>query len=297
MFFACVCVLLAVAVSACSDDEEVVTQTHAYFADGYSTTVELDRAQTSFGIVVRRNESDRAVTVPLGSAQTTDGEAVSCFSIPDEVSFLAGEDSVMLSIGYEAEAVGYDVYYQLTLVIPDDYAASTVGSQATFMVVLPTPWCSLGMCSFTEDFLTTFFTFDPPTYEVELQESEVSEGHFRLVNVFGEAYPYSWEGEWDATTDSYLVIHAEDSDGVYIPLQDSGLTLTGYGTLTVGSLAAMYMDSGYSLEQVKALGLTGTYADGVITFPYRTLAVRLDGYSDDYYYANYNSAFRVEIAK
>ncbi len=154
------------------------------------------------------------------------------------------------------------------------------------------PWTSLGYCLYTEDFMTTFWSVDNVTYEVEIQESSDTPGLFRLVNPYCEAYPYNDPGDWDDSQNWYIEINCEDPDGVYIDLQDTGCDW-GYGDIYVYSMAANYLDAGYPLSVIKAAGYCGTYADGVITFPTKQLLIYMPGYSSSIYYANTNGAFKV----
>ena len=309
-------VLLALAVASCSDDEaEQAVEVQAYFPSSNSTSVALTADETTFTVTVWRLSGDGAATIALSSTQTvtdedsnsttvsdatsTDSSATRAdssapFSIPTSVSFLSGVQAGDVVIAFDPDLLGYDREVEITLTLDAADTAPYHESSFSFVACMSTPWNSLGNCTFTEDFMYTFYRLSPPTYEVELQESGVTDGHFRLVNPFGAAYPYNTAGDWDDSQDWYLEVHAEDPDGVYIPLQQTGMDW-GYGNVVVGSLGAYYMDNGYTLEAVKALGLAGTYADGQITFPYRSLVVHMPDYDDQYYYANYNSAFCIVV--
>lgn len=288
-------------LGSCSDDEAhgQAVEVQAYFPSSNSATVQLSASEGSFTVTVQRLSADDAATIELNSSQTvTDATAGendnddAPFTIPATVSFLQDVRVADVVITYDPDVLGYDREVEITLTLNAEDTAPYHDSSFTFTACMPTTWTSLGNCTFTEDFMYTFYKLTPPTYEVEIQQSDVTDGHFRLVNPFGEAYPYNLDGDWDNTQDWYLEVHAEDPDGVYIPLQQTGMDW-GYGNVVVGSLAAYYMDNGYSLDEVKALGLTGTYADGVISFPYKSLVVHMPDYDDQYYYANYNSAFRI----
>lgn len=154
-------------------------------------------------------------------------------------------------------------------------------------------WVSLGTGLYTEDFMTTFFKVDNPTYEVEIQENSENPGVYRLVNPYGEAYPYNEPGDWDDSQNHYLVINAQDSEGVFIDQQKMGLDW-GQGALIVSSLAANYMGQGATFEQVKAEGVCGSLVDGVITFPVKSLLCTLES-KDGFYYGNVNGAFKVVL--
>ena len=67
-----------------------------------------------------------------------------------------------------------------------------------------------------------------------------------------------------------IEINAADANGVYIPVQNTGLNW-GDGNFYVYSMAAYYLDNGASLDETKAKGVCGTLKDGVITFPSKSL--------------------------
>lgn len=155
-------------------------------------------------------------------------------------------------------------------------------------------WTSLGMAQYTEAIVGPAYKADPVTYEVEVQENTASPGLYRLVNPYGAAYPYNEEGDWDASRNYYLVINAQDPEGVYIDMQNTGLNW-GDGNFYIYSLAANFLAGGNSLEDVKAGGYCGTLVNGVITFPAKTLLFGFMEAADDLYYADVNGAFKLVL--
>ncbi len=154
-------------------------------------------------------------------------------------------------------------------------------------------WMSLGTALYTEDLMTTLYKVDNPTYEVEIQENSENPGVYRLVNPYGEAYPYNEPGDWDDSQNHYLVINAQDPEGVFIDQQKMGLNW-GDGALIISSLAANYLGQGATLEEVKAKGVCGSLTDGVITFPVKSLLCTLES-ETSFYYGNINGAFKVVL--
>ncbi len=141
--------------------------------------------------------------------------------------------------------------------------------------------------------MTTFYGVDNNPYEVEIQENDLTPGLFRLVNPFGEDYPYNEPGDWDDSRDWYLEINASDPEGVYIDLQEVGMNW-GEGMVSMGSIAWLRMSQGKTLEEVKADGLTGTLNEGIITFPVGQLLISMANYNNGGRYgANKNGAFMV----
>ena len=103
------------------------------------------------------------------------------------------------------------------------------------------------------------FNVEDLTYPVEIQKSLVNDGVFRLVNPYGEAFPYNEPGDYDTTKAHYMYIHAEDHNNVFIEEFHSGMDWT-YG------------------EFVMKTTQSGTLKDKVITFPAGALSLYIPGY-------------------
>ncbi|MDR2804249.1 MAG: hypothetical protein LBB85_01190, partial [Dysgonamonadaceae bacterium] len=281
---------------SCSEEVEYtpaekLNTAQVYFPSSNSATIELSSLGQSFQIEIARVKTDDAITVPL---TVTGGGAL--YNIPTSVNFAQGESKAAIVIGYDPDVVGFDNYTELKLSIGGEGYTSPYGlSEYTVKVGIAAPWVSLGKGIFIEDFLTTFYTTENIPYEVEIQENQLQPGFFRLVNAFGEDYPYNDPGDWDTSKDWYLEIHAEDPTAVYINVQETGM-IWSYGMFYVGSLAGYYMARGQTLEEQKAAGNTGTYENGVITFPPNTLLVGMANYNNGgLYTANSNGAFTVAM--
>lgn len=153
------------------------------------------------------------------------------------------------------------------------------------------PWQSIGMCKYTEDLIGPLFGLDPVTYEVEVRVNPDKPGIYRMVNPYGEAFPYNQEGDWDASRDYFIDINAEDPEGVYIEEQETGLDW-GYGMMSIMSLGYYYMAAGNSFEDVKNAGYMGTLENNVITFPVSGMVV---GYKQGLTYANKHGKFMLDL--
>ena len=120
-------------------------------------------------------------------------------------------------------------------------------------------WKNIGNCQYTDAFMSAAFDLEDLTYQVPVQKSLRFDGVFRLVNPYGEAYPYNEPGDYDTTTSHFMVIHAEDRNNVTIEEFQSG------------------MDWSFG-EFVMKSTLPGTLKDKVITFPANGLALYIPGY-------------------
>ena len=168
-------------------------------------------------------------------------------------------------------------------------AAYAASSYATAKI--PETFKSLGVGQYTEDTFTHLFELDPVTYEVEILESEQKPGKYRLVNPYGEIFPYNAPGDWDDSQDWPIDIYASNPDRVYFPEQELGIDW-GVGTITIQSAGYYYMSVGNSADEVAAAGFFGTLKDGVITMPTKGVFV---GALGKLYYGNANGAFKVVL--
>ena len=159
----------------------------------------------------------------------------------------------------------------------------------------PSPWQSLGMATYREDFVAGLFELENVVYEVEIQENTETPGLYRLVNPYGAAFPYNEDGDYDASKNYYVVIDAQDPAAVTIQNTNVGMNW-GYGEFSVWSLADYNLTQGATKEQVAEAGMFGTLENGVITFPVKTLLVSMAEYQNGaIMYANTNGKFAVAL--
>ncbi len=187
----------------------------------------------------------------------------------DNVVFPLDESGqyTILAVSYDAKGEAQEYNYTIFTY----YASSSEN-----------PWESLGYAEYTDDCITTFFAMYEEgdlavPYDVEIQENTAQPGLYRLVNPYGEAYPFNDPGDWDTTQDYYMEVNACDPDGVYIEAFDTGCDW-GYGDFLICSLAAYWMENGYSLEEEKMYGDCGTLNNGVITFPIEGMCIGMANY-------------------
>ena len=286
-------------VAATDDSKDVdfsvfAEKTHErYVADGLTE-------YNSFAYTIYGGNGATAVHVGVYDSATVEkyGEAVVISDVRAS-KYALDEDAVAAVnsvAGYSDIVSGLKDGTSYTLVV---WATNGILTKAEFVEFTttksPEVFKSLGKGTYTEDFLAGLFEgMENLTYEVEIQESVDNPGKYRLVNPYGAAYPYNEPGDYDDTQDYYMVINAQDPEGVYIPLQGVGCDW-GYGEWTVYSMAANYLDAGYTLADAKAAGQCGTLKDGVITFPVKSLLITADGLGGKIYYANQYGAFKVVL--
>lgn len=128
-------------------------------------------------------------------------------------------------------------------------------------------WESLGMGTMTDGVAAPIYGGSATTYAVEIQHSTKTPGMYRVVNPYGETFPYNGQGSYDSSKNYYLEINAQDPEGVYFGMTPTGWALNSDdGMIYIYSLAGYYLDNGISLDQVKGAGYTGTFENNVITF-------------------------------
>ena len=265
---------------SCKDDAAVyepaerLENDQVYFPSTNSLSLNASSIANSHEIAIARVKTDNAATVPL---TLTGGNGL--YSIPASVTFNSGQAATTFQISYDPEEVGFDNFNDLVISIGEAYKTPYGISDYAFKIGIPAPWKSLGTGTIVDGFVSAFFGVANVSWEVEIQENDLQPGFFRLVNPYSEGYPYNEPGDWDTSQDYFFEIHAENPNAVYINVQTTGMDW-GYGKFIFGSLAGYYMSSGATLEEQIAKGRTGTFKDGIITFPPSTLVAGMANYSN-----------------
>lgn len=221
-----------------------------------------------------------------GTCYATGNVTLGADVVSAKVALVAGDDVTAATAGIEDGSIESteitasgsvslpcmeDGLHTLVVVTYDGEGEAQSSAYTRFLITTgTTTWKSLGEALYTDAYVGYAYGGENETYKVEIQESEETPGLYRLVNPYGEAFPYNEEGDWDDSRDYYIEINATDANGVYIPIQNTGLNW-GDGNFYVYSMAAYYLDGGASLDEAKAAGACGTLKDGVITFPSKSL--------------------------
>lgn len=163
------------------------------------------------------------------------------------------------------------------------------------------PWKSLGQGYFVDDMILPLFGYDPEPYPVDIEENTDTPGLYRLVKMYSAVAADF--GVASGTGD--VLVHAEEADGVYIPLQPLELTIGSNGPFSISTDAGeLVTEYGYAAVKAQLPEIFGTIQDGVINFPvleeesssgtvvqYQLYAV-LNG---SYYFAGRNGAFQIVL--
>ncbi len=287
------------AFSACTDDYEYdgfakVAGNQVYFDKNKAVSdIELDVEATSFPITLGRAVSTEAITVPLSVTKPDN----SIFTIPTQASFAAGESTTTINVTYNPADIVYGNYETITLALGDSTYSTPYGLSSYTFNVGKTAWVDYGIAQYREDCMTTWFTVDNVVYDVAIQKNTIEEGVYRLVNVYGGAYPYNTPDDYDGSKDYYMTINASDPDMVYVIGGYTGMDWS-YGEVWLTSYVDYYLRTGKTIDEVKSEHpeLFGKLEDNVITFPSRSFLISMDDYNDGgLYYANNNGMLAIAL--
>lgn len=220
--------------------------------------VEFDSTLIDWGVIAYTSDSAKAAgDVFIGSATTADSLIYDDFEVA-----ISG-----LSNGQK--------YYFQAYALNKDGISYSEAVDSSFVLGKWTAYSQ--KVSYTDDLIGSLYGESPVTYDVALEAFRiegVATGEYRIVNPYGEDFPYNEEGDWDDTQDYYLTVTVYAADQVEVAPGPLGV------------------DWGYGIMGIYGTFAYGSFVDNVITFPVKGLAV----YDDDgAYYANPNGAFRLEI--
>ena len=299
--------MLSVILTACSDDDykwATVSGDQVYFSSELASTVELSKSASYFNVQISRVKTDDAITVPI-TAQLAEN---SNFTVPASVTFQPGEKTAAIKIAYNPENITYGSYEDITLAIGDANYTTDYGYSSYSFKAGATEWVDITTNKSTglmrEDLLTTFFKFnsDNPVWNVKIQKSVINEGMYRIVEPYSDMYQQDVaagaDGEtYDTSKEHNWVIDATDPDYVYFGYCKTGLDV-GYGEITVTSMAYYYLNSGLTLDQVKAQHpeAFGTLSDGMISMPANSMLISMASYNEgSLYKAGKDGLFAVAL--
>lgn len=287
---------LMAAFTACEDEADYTAATleegaKVFFATSNPANVSLaHETGSSFDVLLSRSNASDTVTVPLTISCSKSG----VFTYPTEASFAAGNDKATLTISYDGLQLDYEEVVDFSIKIAEEYQSLYSISNYSFSAMIPAPWVSMGKAIYQDDCMASLYGAPMIKYEVEIEEYALEPGIFRLVNPYGEGYPYNDPGDW-YDGDYYLQIDATDPDHVWFSEQHMGVEWSGEGELIMTTFIQYYMDRGETLEGLKESDpdLFGTYKNGVITMPAKSILLALG--EDGYYYGNPNGGFLIAM--
>ena len=242
---------------------------------------EVSAEDTSVDIVVARNNAADAATVALRSeAKNGAGEAIDWFTVPASVEFAAGESETTLTVEFDGTQLVIGEAYNVSIKLDEEQASLYGIAEATFTILIPEPWSSMGDGIYFDDFLCYLMegaeAFSGQGAYVAFEQSDLNPNLIRAKNVYAPAtLGAMWGGvpqfmTFTATGDTYVNFDITDPNNVivgdvYTMVDDSGNELKAcatplYISVTSGGTAYdlylwTWMDSPIVLQ------------DGIIKFP------------------------------
>lgn len=132
-------------------------------------------------------------------------------------------------------------------------------------------WEPIGKRKITDGFLPDVYGHAPTPYEVEVEKSLVTEGLYRVVDMYGDSHPYAADiKEHTLDFPVYTYFHCEDPDACYISETSTGVIFDASGEIAVSSIPESYLVRyGNDIESAKKQhpGSFGKLVGGTYTFP------------------------------
>ena len=153
---------------------------------------EVSEDDTNVVIEVARVNSEEAASVTLRyEAKDATGAATELFTVPAKVDFAAGSEKGQLSIGFDASKLVKGMKYSIAIKLDEEQASTYAVSEATFTIVLPEPWSSMGTGIYFDEILCELFAEPDPfrgvgTY-VEFEQNDLNANRIRVKNPFAPA--------------------------------------------------------------------------------------------------------------
>ena len=234
------------------------------------------------------------------------GENASMFSIPEKVTFAAGETEAYLAIDVESSKMEEDKEYAVSLLLADEKQGTPYGDSSFAVKFKLFPWEILKVEDAEEDevvygklrggdALTGLFDVESIEAEIDVKvyKHKSKKDMYMVENPWAKMIVPTLGIESEEAiseagfkhTATNLVINCVDPTKCYIEKQATGLTYSSYGDLLI---ASDYHPT------TNPTGVAGTLEDGVISFPAEAILCglsKLEG--GEMYESNLNGTFRL----
>ena len=276
--------IFALTLSSCTEEYEYdansayVSGEQVYFGNDMATTIETPVTQNSFNVSLSRANATGALTVPV-TISTEEGCIYHCDA--QQVTFAPGQSTANLTFTYNPEEVVYGTYYDITIALAGAAGTPYGLSTYTFKAGM-TEWVKMnGKGIFRDDLLASIFGTPNYTWEVDIEESVVTPGRYRVIAPYSPNTDFRKADFWDNENEILdyfkpadndvidMVIDATDPEHVYFEPFESGLSgLGGAGKISFTMYVDVWMEDGTDLETIIANRPTwfGKLDKGVISF-------------------------------
>lgn len=305
---------MALSLGACTDEEPKYTPATAveelpvYFSYEDKTSYDLFENSTEIDVPIYRKSANGELTIPVTTSATPDADG---FTFPASVTFADGDTEAHIIVPLDMTKIKGRVDYNVTFSVEDGVVTPYYTDKITYTLNY-SPWDlvtsedgTVTKALYRDDLVAPMYGLDVVEYEVEMQSNPENPNIIRLVNPYGEAWPYYQDGFSDGK-DHYMYFNITnpnmvflcDSEGVALGTggdEDfffhTGLTLDEDGEILITTYYNVY-----AYNDRKAPEETyGTLAKGNLTYQERQMFVAFADYDplDHLYYANTNSQFRI----
>ena len=241
---------------------------------------------TSVEIAVARSAANEAASVSLRyDAVDAEGNESELFTLPSKVEFAAGEKESKVTVSFDGSALVLGEVYSIAIKLDEAEASTYAVSEATFTIVVPEPWSSMGTGIYFDDILCELFqeadAFRGVGAYVEFEQNDLDANRIRVKNPFSaDVLGSMWGGvpSWLAFTapsDYYLEFDITDPNNVRVgdPCEVGGES---------AQMIWFYLnmpDNNYDLCCIVKDSTPIVLQDGIIKFPVGTvwLGVFQDG--------------------
>lgn len=176
----CVALVAMAGFTACSNDDDdyqwaTVSGQQVYFANDLASKFEIPMSGSEFTVPIKRVKTDEAITVNLTHTDNT-----GFYNVPASVSFAAGQNEALITVGYDNTKMVYDKFVPDTISITSTELTSAYGSTVyAFSAGALSPYKSIGKGTYVD-----YFYFDGKTYSCEILQNQESPNVFRIMNPY-----------------------------------------------------------------------------------------------------------------
>ena len=217
--------------TACSDDDDyqwaTVSGNQVYFSNELASSIEIPMSGSQFTVPINRVKTDEAITVNL-----THTDATGFYTVPNSVSFAAGEAQANIVIGYDNTMMVYDQFIPDTIRITSTELTSEYGlTSYTFSAGALSPYKSIGKGTFVDNY------YFGVTLSCEILQNQEQKNVYRVMNPYRNGVVNASAG------DDYLEITIQPAGAVY-----KDVTLTRNDLVTYGDFNTGYHHSSYDAD-------------------------------------------------
>lgn len=310
ILYSVLCSAAFFATSCTENEPEYVPAPAADVPEVFFTVTEENSAQvgetdSEFSVTVYRADDSVEATYPMTCSVSQDAEF---FTLPESVTFAAGEKTSQVTVEFEATQLEGLVPYEITFKVGN--GENTPYSLRTFVYTLTYfPWNDVvgpngeEFGTWTEDFLTAWYNLPEAalTWPVKIQSSPAVKGLYRIVNPYEQATALFGGSPYEPGQLSYFYINASDPNCVFL-CNENGEALVGgnafyyeygynlgYGPIELTGYYNYALANGASISE--AAQYAGSFANGVLKFATPKSFVISD--DDGPTYSNKNGNFKI----